>query len=172
MQDFHILCFIIKYIKLLVVLVIYLNMKIAIACSAGGHLVHVLQIKKALSRYNYFFITYKQEDTIALKEKKYFVIDPKKNPLGLIKNFFQSAKIIFKEKPDVVFSTGGGCAFFSCFFGKLFGSKIIYLDVYDRINELTLTGKLVYPLADLFLVQWPSTAKKFRKAKYWGAVYP
>ena len=58
-----------------------------------------------------------------------------------------------------------------CYIGKLFGSKIIFIETYANMNSKTLSGKLVYPIAHLFLVQWESMTKLYPKAKYIGPLF-
>ena len=38
-------------------------------------------------------------------------------------------------------------------------------------NTKTLSGKMVYPIADLFIVQWEEMKKLYPKAVYGGAIY-
>jgi beta-1,4-N-acetylglucosaminyltransferase len=51
---------------------------------------------------------------------------------------------------------------------KLFRAKVIFVETGSRVKKLSLTGRLVYPFADLFLVQWPGLAKRHRKAEFAG----
>ena len=85
-------------------------MKIALPTSAGGHLTELMQLKGATDQYETFFITVKRKDTEGLgsKEKVYFVEDTGRNPVALIKNIIQSLKIMMKEKPNVIITTGAG----------------------------------------------------------------
>lgn len=55
--------------------------------------------------------------------------------------------------------------------GKLFGAKTVYIEVFDRIDKPTLTGKLVYPITDLFIVQWEEMKKIYPKAKNLGSIF-
>lgn len=80
-------------------------------------------------------------------------------------------KILKKEKPDFVITTGALIAFPFCIFAKLRGTKIIYIESFARVNNQSLTGKLVYPFADLFLVQWEPLLKFYPKAKYVGGIF-
>ena len=50
-------------------------------------------------------------------------------------------------------------------------TKVIYLETFARVNDRSLTGRLVYPIADLFLVQWESLLEFYPKAKYVGGVF-
>ena len=147
-------------------------MKICVACSSGGHLTEILQIKEVFDKRNNFFITFKRKDSeeLAEKEEVYFVTDPKRNPISLMINIFQSFNIFLKEKPDVVISTGAGVAVPICYIAKLFGKKIIFFESFCRIHGKSLSGKLIYPIADLFFVQWPEMKKLYPEAKI-GSVF-
>ena len=58
-----------------------------------------------------------------------------------------------------------------CYIGKIFGSKIIFIETFANRNSKTLSGRLVYPIADLFLVQWEEMLKLYPKAKLGGWIY-
>lgn len=146
-------------------------MKICFAASGGGHLKDILLIKNFYKKYNHFFVTFRRPNTISLakKEKVYFIIDPKRNPIKLIKNIIQSLSILRKEKPEVIISTGAGVAVPICYFGKLlFGSKIVFIEVFCRTEEPSLSGKLIYPISDLFIVQWKKLLEFYPNAVYGG----
>ena len=49
------------------------------------------------------------------------------------------------------------------YLGKLMGKKLIYIEVYDRIDKATMTGKLVYPIVDSFIVQWEEQKKSIQR---------
>lgn len=148
-------------------------MKICIACSAGGHLTEVLFLKDLFNKYDHFFVTFKRQDSIELskKEKVYFIEDPKRNPIKLFKNIFQSLFIFLKEKPSLVISTGAGVVVPFCYFAKLFGSKIIFIESFCRTDIPSFSGKMIYPIADLFFVQWKMLSQKYgKKAIFAGQV--
>lgn len=146
-------------------------MKLCLACSAGGHLTEILQITEAFEEHEAFFVTFLREDSKELKNA-YFVDDPKRNFLRLIKTVFQSFSILRKENPDIIFTTGAGVAVPICYLAKIMGKKVIFLESFCRVKTPSLSGKLVYPIADLFLVQWNELLSKYgKKAKYWGAIF-
>ena len=150
------------------------KIKICLVSSAGGHMLQIQFFKKIFDKYEHFFITFKRPDTSELSKKKrvYFVEDPKRNPLSLLKNFFQSFLILLKEKPKVVLTTGAGIAVPTCYLAKLFNSKIIFIEDFCRPVKPSLSGKLIYPIADLFLVQWKKLVDKYgEKAIYGGPVF-
>ncbi|MBI2085057.1 MAG: capsular biosynthesis protein [Candidatus Aenigmarchaeota archaeon] len=149
-------------------------MKIALPSSAGGHLTELMQIKNATDKYETFFITVKRKDTeeLSAKEKVYFVDDTGRNPVALVKNILQSVRIMLKEKPDVIITTGAGAAIPSSIVGKLRGAKLVYIESYCRAKSKSWSGVILYPFADVFLVQWESMVEKYgKKAQYWGGVF-
>jgi len=148
-------------------------MKICLICSAGGHLTQLLQLEDLWKEYGYFYVTHKKEITKDLpkKYKTYFVQDTGRNPFSFLINFLQSFFILFVEKPNVIVTTGGGVAIPMTYMGKFFGKKIIFIESFSRVENPSSTGKLLYPIADLFLVQWKFLLKKYgHKAKYGGRV--
>lgn len=150
------------------------RIKLCLTCSAGGHLTELMYLKQCYSKHPHFFITFKREDTkdLAKQEKVYFVEDPKRNIKKFFKSLFQTSSILSKEHPDVVISTGAGIGVVTCYIAKLFfGSKIIFLESFCRIEEPSLSGRLVFSISDMFFVQWEEMLQKYgEKAIYRGAV--
>ena len=105
-------------------------------------------------------------------KKKYWCFFPtNRNIKNLIKNTFLAFKILRKEKPDIIVSTGAAVAIPFFYLGKLFGAKVVYIEVYDRIDKPTITGKLVYPISDLFILQWEEQRKFYPKGKLLGGLF-
>ncbi len=148
-------------------------MKLCIACSAGGHLSEIQQLEEFYNKHEHFFISFKRIDSVDLskKHKTYFVIDPKRNPLDLIHNFLQSFFILRKEKPDAIISMGAGTALPSLIIGKIMKKKIIFIEMFCNVTSPSLTGRIAYKFADLFMVQWEENLKFYPKAKYIGAMF-
>jgi len=122
----------------------------------------------------YFFVTYKSEYSQHL-ERAYFIeykVGYLRERITWLKTIFIALRILLKERPDVLISTGGGeIAIPFCYVGKLLGAKVIFIETLARVTTRSAAGKLIYPLADLFLVQWETLLKKYgKKAQYWGNV--
>lgn len=147
-------------------------MKICLACSAGGHLAEILQIIDAVKGHDVFFLTYKAENSENLKYKTHFVENVTRNPVTLVKNTIQTIKVLFKERPKIIISTGAGVAIPACYFGKLLGTKVIFIETFCMPTKGSLAGRFAYPIADKFLVQWKDQLKNYgRKAEYRGSVF-
>lgn len=76
-----------------------------------------------------------------------------------------------KRKPDVIISSGAAVAVPFFYLGKLFGKKLIYIEVFDRIDKPTMTGKMVYPIVDKFIVQWEEQKEVYKKAINLGSIF-
>ena len=142
------------------------NLKICLVGSSGGHLTHLYMLKPFWKDKNRFWVTFDKEDARSLlkDEKVYPCYFPtNRNIKNLIRNTFLAIRVLKKEKPDLIISSGAAVAVPFFYLGKLFGTKTIYIEVFDRINKPTLTGKLVYPVTDRFIVQWEEMKKVYPK---------
>ena len=150
------------------------EIKICLVGSSGGHLTHLYQLKKFWENKNRFWVTFDKEDarSILENEKVYNCYYPtNRNLKNLIKNTFVALKVLRKEKPDIIISSGAAIAVPFFYLGKIFGAKTVYIEVFDRIDKPTLTGKLVYPVTDKFIVQWEEMKKVYKKAESFGSIF-
>jgi beta-1,4-N-acetylglucosaminyltransferase len=70
-----------------------------------------------------------------------------------------------------VVSTGAGVAVPFAIVGRLLGVNVVYVESMARITSPSLTGRLVYPFADTFIVQWPGLQRFFKRARCYGTVF-
>ena len=150
------------------------NLKICLVGSSGGHLTHLYMLKPFWKDKNRFWVTFDKEDARSLlkDEKVYPCYFPtNRNIKNLIRNTFLAIRVLEKEKPDLIISSGAAVAVPFFYLGKLFGTKTIYIEVFDRITKPTLTGKLVYPVTDRFIVQWEEMKKVYPKAINFGSIF-
>jgi len=148
-------------------------MKIGLISSSGGHFSELMSLNSLWNRYNNFWISFLSCDTKTLlsKEVFYYGYHPtNRNIINFFRNLYLAFKIILKERPTVFISTGAGICVPFFILGKLFFIKTIYIESMARISTLSLSGKLVYFLADVFIVQWPQLAALYKKAVYKGQV--
>lgn len=149
-------------------------MKVCLVGSSGGHLTHLYMLKPFWSEHDRFWVTFDKEDarSILEGEKIYHCYFPtNRNLKNLIKNTFLAFKVLRKENPDILISSGAAVAVPFFYLAKLRGKKLIYIEVYDRIDKPTITGKLVYPIVDKFIVQWEEQKKVYPKAVNLGGIF-
>ncbi|MBU4328975.1 MAG: UDP-N-acetylglucosamine--LPS N-acetylglucosamine transferase [Acidobacteria bacterium] len=139
-------------------------MKIGLVCYSGGHLYQLHILEEFWGKHDRFWVTFKKADALSLlkNERTYWAYHPAtRNILNLVRNSFLAWKILRRERPDVIVSTGAAVAVPFFYLAKLFRIKTVFIEVYDRIDRPTLTGRLVYPVADAFVTQWPEQKKAF-----------
>ncbi|MFH1391830.1 MAG: PssD/Cps14F family polysaccharide biosynthesis glycosyltransferase [Candidatus Diapherotrites archaeon] len=147
--------------------------KVCLACSAGGHLAEMLQLKSFYEKKEHFFVTFKRKDTESLgeKEKVFFVELPKRNPVATLKSFFQAVIILRKENPDLIISTGADVGLVVCIAGKILGKKIIFIESFCRPTKPGISGKIAYLFSDLFIYQWKELENFYPKGKFGGSIF-
>jgi beta-1,4-N-acetylglucosaminyltransferase len=144
--------------------------KIGIICSAGGHFTEMLQLREAFEGHPIFILTYKEKAT--LNQENTYYLESWRSPTGFISGLIRILIIFLRERPDILFSTGSEIAVPPFYLGKfLFRTKLIYLECSAQVYRPSLTGRCVYPITDLFLVQWEPLLKKYGpRAKYVGGL--
>lgn len=151
-------------------------MKICFCASSGGHLEEISQLREIRDKYDCFLITEKgvyQELSFCknvyyveqINRKEFFFI------IKFIKLFFVYRKILKKENPDCIISTGALITFPICLLAKLRHKYVIFIESFARVTDASLTGKYVYRFADLFIVQWEQLLTVYKKAVYGGKIF-
>jgi len=147
--------------------------KICLVCSSGGHFRQLYSLKEYWEQFPRIWVTFDSSDTKTVlgDENYYWAYSPtNRNIKNLFRNVFLALRILKKEKPDLLISTGAGVAVPFIYIAKLFGIKTIYVESLTRVEDLSLTGKLIYPIVDYIFVQWPELANKYKKAEFHGRV--
>lgn len=150
------------------------KLKVCLVGSSGGHLTHLYMLKPFWQDKERFWVTFDKEDARSLLkgEKMYPCYYPSNRSIkALIINTWKALKIIPKERPDLIISSGAAPAIPFFYIGKLFGAKTIYIEVFDRIDAPTIAGKLCYPVADRFIVEWEEMKKVYPKAINLGSIF-
>lgn len=135
---------------------------------------HLYLLKKFWENEDRFWVTFDKTDAKSiLKEERFYpcYYPTNRNVKNTIKNTILAFKILRKEKPDLIISSGAAVAVPFFWLGKLFGAKTVYIEIFDRIDKPTLTGKLVYPVTDKFIVQWEELKKVYPKAINLGGIF-
>lgn len=154
--------------------------KVLFISSTGGHLSELMQLKSMFNKYDFHIITEKTKSNMHLRDKypkrvNYLVYGTRSNmlvyPFKLLYNCFKSLFLYLKIRPKVIITTGAHSAGPMCCIGKIFGSKIVYIETFANSETKSVTGKLVYKFADLFIVQWEDMLKLYPKATFGGWIY-
>lgn len=165
---------------------------------SGGHTGEILRLLKDLDLAKYETRTWVHypEDKISIQRAIEFdklkngapktclseeIIRARSVGQGWISTIFSSLEsvkscfsIVLSNPPDVLVCNGPGTSVILCgvvFFLRYFGlnhTRIIYIESLARVSTLSLSGKLLLPISDRFLVQWPAVASKYRRAEYYN----
>lgn len=154
--------------------------KVLFISSTGGHLDELMQLKPMFEKYEYHIVTEKTKSNLSFKNKfpkklSFLVYGTKEQPLiypfKLLFNCIKSLFIYLKFRPKYIVTTGAHTAGPMCCLGKIFGSKIIYIETFANSKTKSMTGSLVYKFADLFIVQWEDMLKLYPKGTYGGWIF-
>ena len=146
--------------------------KLCLVSSSGGHWEQLQKLQPLIDKYNGFFDT---EKTQFSANAKYLMVQTDlKDKLMLPKMFInciRAIKIWAKEKPDFIITTGTMVAYHFYLLAVLFHKKFVFIETFGRANMATVAGKLMEKHSDLFIVQWETQVKHYKKAIYGGCLY-
>jgi len=144
--------------------------KVLVVASAGGHLTQAMCSTSACD--NITLVSNRKNISSDKIKKLYKIWDTQHNPLVHFFNVFFALYVLLRERPSVVFSTGGPIVLPFALLCKFSRIKFVYLDTLSRVVELSNTGKLISKcsLADEFYCQWQDVAKK-NNAQYIGKCF-
>ena len=147
--------------------------KICLVSSSGGHWEQLQRLEPLVDKYEVFFAT---ENTKfkADKAKYLFLQTDLKDKLMILKMIYNTLYAIFiwiRERPDFVITTGTIVAYPFYILAIIFRKKFVFIETFGRANMPTVAGRMMEKHSDLFIVQWESQKKFYKKAIYGGCLY-
>ncbi len=146
---------------------------ICLVASGGGHITQLLKLRDSWKSHKTVCVTTVNVVTEQLCEfgNVYTVGEcNREHPLRTILVLIRCINVILREKPNVVVSTGAAVGCIVCFLGRLFGARVVWIDSITNVGRISLSGRMVRHIADLFLVQWPELAEQYSNVQYVGTV--
>ena len=144
-----------------------------LVCSPGGHLLQLLSLEPAYADLEATWVTLAGADVEHLLAGRDVLVahgPTNRSLVKLLRNLPFAWRAVRSRDPDVIVSTGAGLAVPFFVAGRLLGRRLVYVESLTRSETLSVSGRIVYPLADRFFVQWPQLARRHRKARYEGSV--
>jgi beta-1,4-N-acetylglucosaminyltransferase len=148
-------------------------MRLLLVCSPGGHLQQMLALEPAWGDAERSWVTLEGPDVgYLLADQKVAIASGPTNRslLNLIRNTALAWRLVRRERPDAILSTGAALAVPFFLVGRVLRIRRVYVESVTRTESLSLSGRMVYPLADRLFVQWPAVAERYGKAEYAGSV--
>jgi UDP-N-acetylglucosamine:LPS N-acetylglucosamine transferase len=148
--------------------------EIMLVASSGGHLLQLLQLADLWPPEQRHWVTFEASDTLSLLagERTTWAHHPtNRNIPNLIRNLRLALPLVRRRNVQAIVTTGAGVAVPFAIAGWLLGVNVVYVESMARITSPSLTGRLVYPFADTFIVQWPGLQRFFKRARFFGTVF-
>ena len=138
-----------------------MSKKILAVASGGGHWVQMMRLRPALEGYDVAFCSVHPEYREQVSGHRLHVVHDSnaKSKLGVMRTAFGILRVLLKERPDVVISTGAAPGGLALFFAKKMGKKTIWIDSIANAEVLSMSGQKAGKYADLWLTQWPEVAR-------------
>ncbi|MGB5953401.1 MAG: UDP-N-acetylglucosamine--LPS N-acetylglucosamine transferase [Ornithinimicrobium sp.] len=145
--------------------------RVMFVCSSGGHLAQLMSARSWWENIERIWVTF---DTIDAKsqlcgEHVIWAYHPTtRNAANLLRNLVLAHRVIRSRRPDVVVTTGAGVAVPFFVIAALYRIPRVFVEVLDRIDTATLTGRLCRPLSTEFCVQLPEQLEVYPTARLIG----
>lgn len=144
-------------------------MKICIVSSCGGHLTEVRCLKPAYAEHAHFYVLNDKALLPSDMEGRTLFITHAERDWRVLKNLWEAIRILARERPQVILSTGAGPAVPFALIGRLFfRTHVVFVETITRVDRPSLTGRLMYRLAHDFFYQWEGLSRWFPKGRYGG----
>lgn len=145
--------------------------KICIVCSIGGHLTQVLQLEEIYRKYDYFFVIDENRKIPATISKSTYLVTPFERDWRFFITFYEAFRIMKKERPNLILSTGAGVVVPFALLAKIFKCKVIFIETFAAVYRPSLAGRIMYNLANKFFYQWRYLEKFYPRGCYGGSIF-
>ena len=146
-----------------------------IVCSTGGHLLQMQELNSAWSGFERVWVTFDKSDSRSLlkDERVIHAFSPtNRNIPNLLRNLRLALRVLRSERPSAILTTGAGVAVPFAWIGKALGIPTIYVESVTRIEGLSLSARLIKPVAAHMYAQWPELAEPSRgRIKFEGNLF-
>lgn len=145
-----------------------------LVCSSGGHLLQMLELRDAWGDGERVWVTFDKADARSLlrEERVHYAYGPtNRNIPNLLRNVRLAWRLVRRERPRAVITTGAGVAVPFAWTAKLLRIPVVYVESFTRIEGLSLSGRMIRPVAGRMYVQWPELAETSGGLRFAGNVF-
>ncbi|MBN2248006.1 MAG: UDP-N-acetylglucosamine--LPS N-acetylglucosamine transferase [Coriobacteriia bacterium] len=146
---------------------------VCLVCSSGGHFAELYRLQEAWRGFEPVWITFDSHDTRSVLRGQRMICaygPTNRNLVNLARNTVLAWRVLSRERPMAVVSTGAGVAVPFLLVARLRQIAGVYIESLARVSDLSLSGRITYHLASEFLVQWPGLTERYPRARYEGRV--
>lgn len=144
---------------------------VLLVASTGGHLAQLMVLRDWWGAMDRTWVTFDKADAhsgLAGEQVVYAHHPTTRNVKNAMRNLMLAHSTIARVQPSLVVSTGAGVAAPFFLVAKARGVPSVYIEVFDRIDSTTMTGRMCRPLATAFCVQWKDQLDLYPGADYVG----
>jgi beta-1,4-N-acetylglucosaminyltransferase len=146
---------------------------VLLVCSSGGHLLQLLALREAWEPYDRVWVTFDKADARSLLADETVVHahgPTNRNVPNLLRNLALAARVLRRVRPGLLLTTGAGVAVPFAWLARAAGVPVVYVESVTRIAELSMSGRMIAPVAERLYVQWPELAQRRPQARYAGGL--
>lgn len=147
--------------------------RLLFVASTGGHLAQLVQLSSWWEQHQRTWVTFDKTDARSVLDGEHVIHahHPTTRHLGnATRNAVLAHAVLADVRPDAVISTGAGVALPFFVLARARRIPTLYLEVYDRVDSTTLTGRLCRPFSTAFCVQWPEQLPLYPGSERTGMV--
>jgi UDP-N-acetylglucosamine:LPS N-acetylglucosamine transferase len=135
--------------------------KVLAVASGGGHWVQLMRIRHAFEGCDVSYVTVHGSYRAQVPNHNFYVVDDANrwSKIALMKTAARLGSVVWRERPDIVVSTGAAPGYLALRLGRLLGARTVWLDSIANVEQLSMSGAWVGQSADLWLTQWPHLAR-------------
>jgi len=147
--------------------------KVLIACSPGGHLAQMHWLSEWWGRGDRVWVTLDGPDVDERLRGERVILahgPTNRSPGAFAKNLALARRVLRDERPDVVVGNGAGVTVPFVWVAATMGIPTVFVEVYDRVDAPSLTGRLVRPFVDRIVLQWEAQRAFFPEGVVLGPI--
>ncbi|MDF2458160.1 MAG: polysaccharide biosynthesis protein [Nitrospira sp.] len=144
--------------------------RLCLVSSGGGHLTELLALRGAYANRDHFFVLNRRISLPTEMRGRTFFICHSERDWRFLVNLWEAWVILRRERPRLILSTGAGPAVPFALIGKCLGIPNVFVECSTQIVRPSLTGRIMYYLADRFYYQWDSLKRYYPQGRCGGVL--
>lgn len=147
--------------------------KLLAVCSGGGHLIELLRLAPAFEGHQLVLASTAAQAPSGIEITRYYCLSDSNasQKLRLLRTAWQTARIVFRERPRAVISTGAAPGLLALAWSRLLGCRLIWIDSIANPEKMSLSGRIARRLTPHCYTQWPHLGET-QGVKYLGSIMP
>ena len=139
--------------------------------SGGGHWVQLMRLKPAFEDFDSAYVSMFESYVDQVAGARYYVIPDASrfNPQAMSPVFFRALKILWRERPHVIVTTGAAPPLAFLLLGRLIGARTLWIDSIANTERMSSSGRIAKKLAHKVISQWSDVAER-EGVECWGSV--